>query len=480
MTGPVPPELAELLKRFGQSHLLRWWDELDASQRKRLLQDVASVDFELVAGLTASGDEESQSADNAVSHAAMAERAEQPANLLQLSQRQADPAEETQAACVGEQLLAAGRVGAILVAGGQGTRLGFDDPKGTFPIGPVTGRSMFQIFAEQLLARSRKAGATIPYFVMTSRATHDQTLSFFESHEFFGLPRDSVFFFSQQSMPAVDAASGRILLSGKDRIALSPDGHGGMLAALQRADLFAEMRRRGIEHLFYHQVDNPATVVCDPAFLGHHVQRGSEMSTKVVAKTSPDEAMGVVVSVDGRTRIIEYSDLPKHLKVKTDDESRLWFRAGNTAIHAFDVRFLERMAADSAALPFHMARKRVPHIDDVGDPVKPATENAWKFERFIFDVLPRARNALVMEVDRCCEFLPVKRSEGSDSPAASRAGLIQLYERWLAEAGIDVCGGAPVEISPLFALDAQELLSRNLDGAAVHRATVFDADGPHA
>ena len=466
MTDYDQHALVERLEAAGQSHLLQWWDELNPERRGRLAAQIAAIDFEQIAALTPkSGCATAEESDSA------ADRAGQPGNLLRLDDEADD--ERHRARAVGEELLAAGKVGAVLVAGGQGSRLGFDEPKGMFPIGPVTDRSLFQIFAEQLLARSRKAGATIPWFVMTSAATHDRTVSFFEEHDRFGLPGDSVFFFQQGTMPAVDSRAGRILMNGRDEIALSPDGHGGLLAALQRSDLFAEMDRRGIECLFYHQVDNPATVVCDPLFLGLHVLRQSQVSTKVVSKTSPEEAMGVVVSVDGQTRIIEYSNLSDDQKAKLDGAGRLWFWAGNTAVHAFDVAFLQRMVGDASALPFHVAHKKVRSLDTSGLPREPETENAWKFERFIFDVLPHATNALVMEVDRASEFLPVKKAEGTDSPATAREGLAKMYSGWLREAGIAVTDGMPVEISPLCAIGPDDLASRRpieaVDGAIVLR-----------
>jgi UDP-N-acetylglucosamine/UDP-N-acetylgalactosamine diphosphorylase len=306
---------------------------------------------------------------------------------------------------------------------------------------------------------------------MTSLATHDEVVAFFAEHRHFGLNPDDVFFFQQGSMPAVDAAldacaaahpsgaaaAGRVLLASKHEIAFSPDGHGGLPAALLRAGLFDEMRRRGIEQLYYHQVDNPATIVCDPVFLGLHSQHDSDLSTKVVAKIAPEEPMGVVVTVDGKTRIIEYSDLPADLLHKTDAAGNPCFRAGNTAIHAFRREFLERLAGDPQLLPFHVALKAVEFVDESGDVVPPVGGSAWKFERFIFDALPHTDRALVVETERAREFLPVKRAEGNDSPQTAREGLVRLYQSWLREAGKEIAADVPVEISPLVALQAADL-----------------------
>ncbi len=359
------------------------------------------------------------------------------------------------------------------MAGGQGTRLGFDKPKGMFPIGPVSQATLFQILAEQVLARSRRAGKPIPYFVMTSDATHDETIAFFTEHNFFGLPRGDVFFFAQGNMPAVDATTGKLLLADKATLSTSPDGHGGMLAALAKAGLLDEMRRRGIDFLHYHQVDNPTAIVCDPVFLGFHAERQAEMSVKVVAKRLAGERMGVAVDVDGRTQIIEYSDLPPEVAAKTDERGELLLWAGSTAIHVFSRAFLDRVAHSETALPFHIAHKKVPCCDEHGAPVAPERENAYKFERFIFDALPAATRSLVLETDRAREFNPVKNASGDDSPATAREALLRLHRGWLREAGVEVDDQTPVEVSPLFALDADEIRGKVRPGTRVTEPTFF-------
>ena len=220
-------------------------------------------------------------------------------------------------------MLAEGKVGIILVAGGQGTRLGFPHPKGMFPVGPVSERTLFQHLIEQAIARGKRAGVTIPYFVMTSDATHDETIAHFVENNNYGLAANDLFFFKQGNMPAVDTETGQILIERPGQLCLSPDGHGGMLSALADSELLEEMESRGIEYLYYHQVDNPTAIVCDPVFLGFHQLHHSEMTTKVAAKRNAEEKMGVVVSLDGKTEIIEYSDLSDKLAAQTDDNGEL-------------------------------------------------------------------------------------------------------------------------------------------------------------
>ena len=303
-----------------------------------------------------------------------------------------------------------------------------------FPVGPVSKKSLYQWFAEQLLARSQQFGPAIPYFIMTSDATHADTVAYFEQHNFFGLSSDNVFFFQQGTLPAVELDSPRVLLDQKGRLSLSPDGHGGLINALARHGLLEEMGRQGIDFLYYHQVDNPTAIFADPAFLGWHVIRESEVSTKVVPKVSPDERMGVVCSVEDHTEIIEYSDLtPEQCRLKTADGSPI-FWAGNTAIHVFNREFLSA-SPRRGELPYHTAKKAVPYLNDAGERITPTAPNARKFEQFIFDALPLAKNGLVVEADREREFNPVKNRDGADSPDTTRAALVANHHRWLRTAG---------------------------------------------
>lgn len=443
----TPPEtLVNTLEEFGQSHVLNWWNELTGDQKATFVDQLEAVDFPGLRRLTSGAKTGSQSE----SPAEKAKRAKSPSQIVRLPQSEKDQADWKEAEKKGRELIAAGKVGAILVAGGQGTRLGFPHPKGMFPIGPVSGNSLFQILVEQVRARGEIAGAAIPYYIMTSDATHAETVDFFEQHENFGLSVDQIHFFKQGNMPAVEAESGKLLLAGKNQLCLSPNGHGGLLFALRDAGLIEDMRKRGIEYLHYHQVDNPTAQVCDPAFLGFHVLKNSELSTKVVAKRSAGEKMGVLVEVDGRTQIIEYSDMPESIAAETENgELRFW--AGNTAMHVFSRTFLETLLADELSLPFHRAHKKVSHLDSGGQSVEPEEPNAWKFERFIFDALPQAQRALVVEADRTLEFNPVKNAKGNDSPAESRAALLRIYRGWMESVGST--SFAEVEISPLFALD---------------------------
>jgi UDP-N-acetylglucosamine/UDP-N-acetylgalactosamine diphosphorylase len=455
MAGDIPDDLRQKLTRYGQEHLLHHWNTLSPVRRKRLLEQVQDLDLAQLASLVATRREAGATQQDTLIE--KSRRAVPPRSMVRLPQSPDERTAWDRAREVGQELLRAGKVGAILVAGGQGTRLGFDKPKGEYPLGVVSRAPLFQMLAEQILARSRHAGRPIPYFIMTSDATHDETVAFFAEHKHFGLSAGDVYYFQQGNMPAVDAETGRLLLSSDQTLSTSPDGHGGMLTALAKAGLLDEMQQRGIEYLHYHQVDNPTAIVCDPVFLGFHAERGCDMSVKVVAKRSAEERMGVAVDVDGTTQIIEYSDLPLEIARKADSKGSLLLWAGSTAIHVFSRVFLDRLIQSADALPFHVAHKKVPYSDTDGKVIAPAAENAYKFERFIFDALPLAERALVLETDRAREFNPVKNASGDDSPESARAALARLAHEWLRAAGAQVDDATPVEISPLFALDGDEV-----------------------
>ena len=462
----VPSALNERLARHNQRHLVRFAGDLSPSRREKLIAQLESIDFALVERLY-------RGIGAATDWRALAARAQSP-HAFRLSDPAPIPPRET-ARRAGEDALGAGRVGVIIVAGGEGSRLGFPHPKGMFPIGPVSEHSLFQVLLEKVQAVARRYGTRLPVYLMTSPSTHDETSQYLDEHGWFGLDEADRFVFCQGTMPAVDAATGKVLLSAPDEVALSPDGHGGMLAALAQSGGLDDLARRGIERLFYCQVDNPLVALCDPEFLGDHILTGSRISTQVVAKRDASERVGVVVSIDGRTRIIEYSDLPTDVAARKTPDGSIELWAGSTAVHAIDVDFLRQVAEDPDRLPFHVARKAVAHIDDAGNLVEPREPNAIKFERFIFDLLPAAERSIVFEVDRKAAFAPLKNADGqpADTPTTVRRQMIALHVTWLRSAGAFVEDGVPVEISPLFALDAAELSQKLASGLMITKPRFF-------
>lgn len=449
----MPNMLASQLKTFGQEHLLAHWNQLSDVQRCRLQSEIEPIDLALIDRLWRQPPQEDEVRR-------LADQAEPPpAFRLGDTANRFSPQE---AIACGEAALRAGEIGVLLVAGGQGTRLGFDHPKGMFAIGPVSGATLFQILTEKVVALGRRYGVRVPLYVMTSPATHEETIAFFREHQRFGLPEADLWIFCQGTMPAVDAVTGKILLESPDHVALSPDGHGGMLAALARSGGLEDAQRRGLKHFFYMQVDNPLVQVGMPEFLGYHLLSGSEMTTQVVRKKDPLERVGNVVQTGGRLRVIEYSDLPDEIAKRRNTDGSLTIWAGSIAVHTMAVDFLRRMADSADGLPFHIARKKVRYLDAAGQTVHPEQPNAIKFERFIFDLLPSAERAIVVEIDAQRHFGPLKNAPGaaSDTPQSVQAQLVALHREWLLQAGVEVPEGVAVEISPLYALDAKMLTEK--------------------
>ena len=453
--SPLPEKLAARLKPFGQEHLLRFWDDLDAAGRQKLAAQIEKIDFEQIAALAEQG---------AANHdwAALARKAEPPPAMRLADRNSGRRCDSQDARQRGQQALAAGQIGVLLVAGGQGSRLGFNHPKGQYPIGPVSGASLLQIHFEKALAIGKRYGAPLPVYMMTSPVTHDEQSEFLKQHARFGLPADDVVLFCQGTMPAVDAGTGKLLLAEKDSLFLSPDGHGGMVAALAASGAIDHMRRRGIEHLFYLQVDNPLTPIGDAEFIGYHLLAQLDLTSMAVAKQTPQDRLGNFAMIDGRLNVIEYSDLPEDVAEKRNASGELRFWAGSIAVHIFSLQFLERALALKDALPFHIANKKVSFIDDTGKLVDPDKPNALKFERFVFDLLPNANNPLVVEYKEEDVFAPLKNAPGEkrDTPEYVQRFMVDQHRRWLEAAGTRVAKGVAVEISPLWALDADGVAHR--------------------
>ena len=467
------------LTPIGQEHLVAFWDRLDDRQRQHLARQIEAIDPDVFRQVQEQHRRSAETGDDPKAHwARLAAKAQSPPAML--LDGSGVPFSKDQARRRGAELLWAGKLGMILVAGGLGTRLGFDQPKGMFPIGPLSQRPLFQVLIEQLLAVGRRYGVRIPLYLMTSPATDEATRRFLAEHGNFGLAADDLHIFCQATMWALDDKWERILLESPGSIFLGPDGHGGMLAALAKSGCLADAQRRGIEHLFYGQVDNPLTQVCDELLVGSHALAESEMTTQVVRKRDPLDRVGNVVSIDGRVQVIEYSDLPDDSARQTNPDGSLKLWAGNLAIHVMRVEFLSRCAAQADALPFHTAHKKVPHVDQEGNLVEPDKPNAIRFERFIFDLLPLARQALVVEADPAEAFAPVKNSddEQTDNPRTSKAAIVALHKRWLREAGAKVAEGVGVEINPLWAGNAEEVRQRVKLGTEIDNPTYFAPDGP--
>ncbi len=444
---------AALIRRWtgeGQAQLFEHWRERPEALRRRLLEDLEALEPGLVRSLAA----ELRAGPQAPPLEAEPLDPVPPAGWRGRGDARA----------LGEQLIRDAAAGFLTAAGGQGTRLGWQGPKGCFPISPIRGASLFQILSEKLLAARRRYGVPVPWYIMTSPLNHSQTSDFFREHDFFGLPREEVVFFVQAMLPTL-TASGKLLLAADGGLAMHPGGHGGALDALRAGGLLEEMERRGVEELFYFQVDNPLLRVPDPEFAGFHRLAASEMSSKVVSKDCPEEKLGVPGRSAGRPRIIEYSELDRPARHARRPDGRLRFAHGSIAAHLLSLRFLSNA---SLRLPLHQARKKVEVlVPGPGGGVREELE-AIKLEKFIFDAIPLASNAQFLETERGEEFAPLKNASGADSIETCRDGLIRQQARWLQRCGVEVPEreGRPavrIEISPLYA-DSPEALKNRLEG----------------
>ncbi len=449
----------ELLGRYGQGHLLDLYDRLGDDEQDGLLDAVDRLDFSRIPGWV----------QDYVTNSKPAALPEEfgPADYYPATSPDSEQmrAKYDQARKLGAELLAGGKVAAFVVAGGQGTRLGFDGPKGNFPISPVRNKTLFQIFGETILAAGRKYGADLPWYVMTSPLNYVATVEIFKSNDYYGLDESNVFIFQQGTLPNF-AFDGKILMASAGTIAASPDGHGGSLKALYDSGATADMKSRGIEYISYFQVDNPLVSVVDELFIGLSAMDEAEMSSRALIKAHSKEKVGNFCLVDGRVTVIEYSDLPDEQAEKRSPDGSLVFELGSIAIHVISRAFVEKLNADGFALPIHRAVKKIAHVDADGTAVKPEEPNGVKLETFVFDALPLADKSIILQTIRSEEFAPVKNATGDDSPEVTRRMMVDRSAAWLKAAGIEVptkADGSPdcvIEIAPGFAICAGDVKAK--------------------
>jgi UDP-N-acetylglucosamine/UDP-N-acetylgalactosamine diphosphorylase len=441
----------------GQEHVFRFWRQLNEEERRSLLAQISTINFPLMNRLIktwvhSEPDEES---------------------FLRIDPIKTIPTPEPlrsdarEALDAGEAALRAGRVGVLLVAGGQGTRLGFDGPKGAYPVGPITGRSLFAYHADKIINLEDRYHCVLPWYVMVSEANAEATQAFFEKHAYFGLEKHNVRFFKQRMVPCVND-EGKFMLDAPGRLAMNPNGHGGSIPGLVENGILEHARSRGVDTFSYFQVDNWAAKVADPFFIGYHLLGGGEMSSKICRKTEVREAVGVHCLCDGEYRVIEYSELdlyPQLLDV--DEQSRPVHYAGNPAMHILSSGFVEQVHEHFSAFPWHRAHKKIPYIDEKGERVQPEKPNGFKFETFVFDALRFIQHEpIAVELDRAAEYTPIKVFEGTNSVVAARANRNAFWGDWLEAASCDVQRDAnhrvciDIEISPRYALTKDEFLAK--------------------
>jgi UDP-N-acetylglucosamine/UDP-N-acetylgalactosamine diphosphorylase len=460
--GDGSPELMDRLRAAGQEHLFAHWAQRPDRMKRRLLEDLAVLDLGLVHELQGELEKQARAATDASGTAASGpprkEPDMEPAPYVPLGASASD----SEVRSAGEEEIRRGRTAFLTVAGGQGSRLGFDGPKGMFAVTPLRGLTLFALFAEKLLAARRWYGAQIPWLIMSSPQNHEETTEYFRAHDWFGLGAGTVRMFVQGSVPSL-TPEGRLLMSPDGGLLFNPNGHGGVIEALRASGTLDAVRAEGVDHLYYFQVDNPLVRVPDPVFLGYHLRARSSFSAKVVEKAYPEEKLGVAVLKDERATVIEYSDLDEARMRARGSDGGLLYRQGSIAIHLLDAGLL---ADPRLRLPWHIARKKVKALNPTPDGTETVDRDAVKMEMFVFDAMPLAPRALFFETERVEEFAPLKNREGVDSIATCRAGQVEQAARWLASCGVEVPRdekGRPryaIEISPLFALDPAILAAR--------------------
>jgi len=441
------------LKRFGQEHVLTWWEELSEEEKEELLNDLSDIDLEEMVGMFRSTCGPGSSSERDLSSMKPIED-----DLCQ-SVKTATAQEMEEYRSIALRAAAKGHVGVLLLAGGQGTRLGVPYPKGMYNIGLPSGKTLYQIQIERILRIQELAqrltgeDGLIPMYVMTSEHTKGPTQEFFRKNNFFGMKEEQLIIFEQRTIPAFDM-NGKFIMERKSKLARSPDGNGGLYWALREEGVLADLQFRDVRYLHVYCVDNVLVKVADPIFMGYCIQRGAEAGNKVVEKESPDEAVGVVCRLDGKVQVVEYSEISKET-AELKEGNRLVYRAGNICNHFFRRDFLQRVCEKhEKQLPHHVAKKKIPFTDlGTGNAVKPTQTNGIKLEKFVFDVFEFSENFVVWECHRDDEFSPLKNGAGAakDTAETSRNALYQQHRRFLEAAGANVDGPSDqaVEISPL-------------------------------
>jgi len=445
-------KIKKLLKNHYQGHLLAFWDQLNRVQRQHLLAQIRQLDLEKIDFWVT----------NYIKNFASATISANITPAFSYSPAPSCPQQKrkySKAVKLGKELISAGKVAAFVVAGGQGTRLKFNGPKGDFPISPVRNKTFFQIFAETIAAVSKKYQTVCPWYIMTSPLNYVQTIKIFRKNNYYGLGKKNVFIFQQGTLPNF-SVSGKILLADKANIACSPDGHGGSIKALYHSGALKDMKRRGIEYLSYWQVDNPLINIFDPLFIGLHVLEKAEMSSKALIKAGPKEKVGNFCLNNGRVTVIEYSDMPDELAEKRKPDGSLLFELGSIAIHIINRTFVENLNKNDFSLPLHRAAKKIPHINKNGKAVK---SKRIKLESFVFDALPLASKSVILQTIRCEEFAPTKNATGVDSVKTTKQMMVARAAHWLESAGVNIprkpngSVDCLLEIAPSFALEKEDI-----------------------
>ncbi|KAL1501780.1 hypothetical protein ABEB36_007045 [Hypothenemus hampei] len=445
-------EIKKLLEEHNQSHILKYWNDLNETQQKEFLVHLHSIDFKEALFLWQKAHEDLLKSHtigpNDFGPIHLQIQKDLPPNVLEEYRK------------IGYEEISNNSVGVVVLAGGQGTRLGMPYPKGMCPIGIPSGKTLFQLQAERIqrlivlaeMHTGRKG--VIQWYLMTSEATDMLIVKFLEQNNYFGLEKENVTLFKQANIPCFDL-EGKILLEEKDAVATAPNGNGGLYQALKDQGILEDMDRKGVKYVHVHSVDNILTKVADPVFLGKCIRDHIDFGMKVVRKRDPTEPLGIVVKINNENRVIEYNEIPKK-SLRSD----MVCNTGNICNHFLNASFLRKICTDHLGdLKIHMAKKTVSQVGPEGDIVRPSSANCIKLEKFIFDVITFSQNLLIWQVERSEEFSPIKNSDVSqkDCFATAKRDLIALHTSWIEAMG-GKCPAEGMEVSPLRSYDGEGLV----------------------
>ncbi|CAH0731182.1 unnamed protein product, partial [Brenthis ino] len=451
--------LLEQLKAHGQEHLIKYWPELSENEREQLAAEIRKLDLEEMNELFRRAMDTTK---------VILEKLDEDLKPIPQTHYESVPGlseakiEEYENIGFGE--ISEGKVGVLLLAGGQATRLGFGHPKGMYDVGLPSHKTLFQIQAERILRveqmaeeRTGKEGK-ITWYIMTSEHTKAPTADFFRSHNYFGLNKENIIFFEQGRLPCFDF-DGKMFLDEKHHLSSAPDGNGGIYRALKSQGVLNDIVKRGIQHLHAHSVDNILIKVADPVFIGYCKSKNADCAAKVVRKSSPSEPVGVVCRVNGYYKVVEYSELTDEAAERRNPDGRLTFSAGNICNHYFSSEFLLKICDYESKLKLHVAKKKIPYVDENGVRQKPSDPNGIKMEKFIFDVFEFAENFICLEVARDVEFSALKNADSAkkDCPSTARQDLLELHRKYIRDAGGIIEDNVDVEISPLLSYGGENL-----------------------
>ncbi len=392
----------EILDEYNQTHILRYYDELSVSEKEALLKQIELTDFSVLESF-----DKKNKCDNSRGDF-------KPLGAVTLEEINENRDAYTKR---GIEVIKNNEVAAVLLAGGQGTRLGFDKPKGMFDMGTTRKLYIFQCLMNNLLEVVKTAGVFIPLYIMTSDKNNRDTAEFFEAHDYFGYDRDFVKFFIQDMAPSADR-NGKVLMESKSSVSLSPNGNGGWFSSMVRAGLLAELKEKNIRWINVFAVDNVLQRIADPAFVGAVSLSGCQSGSKVVSKASPDERVGVLCLEDGKPSIVEYYEMTDEMRTMREENGRLSYNYGVILNYLFSLDRLEEIVDEK--LPIHVVEKKIPHMNESGEFISPESPNGYKFETLVLDMVHMQKSCLSFEVEREKEFAPVKNAVGVDSVDSAR------------------------------------------------------------